>query len=86
MDVRVERVYPDGTALTITTPSAVGTRRLALTTPEVALPRLSDEIRRHVQSAPMMREAAAGERLRWTIRYAYNSPQPDREMEIVVER
>lgn len=86
MEVRVERVYPDGTTHAIATPNAVGTRRLALTTPDAALPRLSDQIRQYMRTSPMMREAVPGERVRWTIRYAYNSPQLDREAEIVVER
>jgi hypothetical protein len=84
MDIRVERLDPDGSTHAMDTPREVGARRLSSTTPDVALSHVSDLIRRQQPDRLVARGATAGTRFRWTIRYGWNSPRLSHATEIVV--
>jgi hypothetical protein len=82
MQVQVDRLGPDGVPERVPTPGALEGLHLHQEPPAIALRTLSEKIRRHV------RQRLPGEddgRLRWTIRYSFNSTARDREVEVPVE-
>jgi hypothetical protein len=86
MDVRLERVWPDGSTEPVEVPRQIGSRRLSLLSAADAVPELSAFIRAYAATDPMVRDAVPGTRFRWTVTYGQNSPRLDRTSEIVIER